>query len=98
MVGVQSIGGLPEPANPERVTERPQRGDTAEAAPHDAVSISPEARRAATVARVLTQSPVADEVRAERVAEVRKSIEQGAYRLQEVVLMLAARLSPYVDT
>ena len=96
MVGVQGIGSIPEPANPRRAQGRASGFDAAGAEARDEVRISPVAQEAASVARLIEEAERQAEVRAEHVAEVKASLERGTYKLQEVVLQVAARVSRYV--
>ncbi len=38
----------------------------------------------------------ASDIRKQQIEEVKARVEEGAYKLQATVLMLAARISPYV--
>ena len=96
MVGVQGIGSIPEPANPRRVQGRASGFDAAGAEARDEVRISPTAQEAVSVARLLKEAERQAVVRAEHIAEVEASLERGTYKLQEVVLQVAARISRYV--
>jgi len=96
MVGVQGIGSIPEPANPRRAQQLAGGLDAADVEAHDEVRISPAGQEAASVARLLEEAERQAEVRAEHIAEVKASLERGTYKLQEVVLQVAARVSRYV--
>lgn len=96
MVGIYGIGQLPEPANPRRVEERTKTAELSSAAVRDEVKISPEGQYSSMAARALATFKNESDIRADRVAQVSKSIEQGSYRLQRVVLIAAARISKYL--
>jgi len=97
MVGVSSIGIYAEPANPRRVNElrteaeRSAADATDESAPvADGVTLGPAAL---VLAKASEQD---DPIRAERIEQIRKSLEQGTYRVQEVLLKVAARIARFV--
>jgi len=97
MVGIYGINGLPEPATntPEstRGKRSQARADVALSTGQDQVSLSPEAQQASTAVRLAEAAKAqSEEIRSERVAEARERLEQGTYRIQEVVLAVAARV------
>lgn len=96
MAGIQGIFGLTSPGGTGPVNERPaKRGDIrAESGTVDHVSISSTARDVAEVSKLAATSP--DEVRRQRVEEARRSIEEGTYRLVNVIELVAARISPHL--
>ena len=94
MVGIQGISGIREPASAHPAEDRRKAAVQRDEAPHDGVEISPEAQRAAEAVQLLGH--VQSEVRAERIAEAKENLEQGTYRLQEVLLRVAARIGAYV--
>ncbi len=96
MVGIQRIIGIREPANTKRADDRGKKVEMHDAAARDGVRISPEAQWAAEVARLLETPESQVDLRAERIAQVKENLEQGTYRVQEVVLLAAARISGYV--
>ncbi|MFA6240567.1 MAG: flagellar biosynthesis anti-sigma factor FlgM [Candidatus Hydrogenedentales bacterium] len=98
MAGILGITGIPEPANIIQPNGRGVRGTTESATKAtDELSISPEAEKAAVAARLLGNSAEDDEVRAELIERARKSIEEGTYRVQQVVMIVAARVSKFLD-
>ena len=97
MVGIEGISGIRQSANTGRGEDRRQRVSTQHTAPHDEVQFSSDARRAEEISRLVAQVNGQSVVRAERVAEAKRDIEQGAYRLQSVVLQVAARVSGHVE-
>jgi anti-sigma28 factor (negative regulator of flagellin synthesis) len=100
MVGVERILGIPELASPKRVgVSRNCSGETATATHNsqDTLSLSPAARDAATIAGLIEKTKEQDGIDDKRVAEVRESLEKGTYKLQSVVLEIAARVAKYVS-
>ena len=94
MVGINGIGGIPEPLpdRPANVRDRKREVESASVR-EDGVQISPEAQEAASSARLAREG---DEIRAEQVAAARERIERGDFRLPEVVAEVARRLSKYL--
>ena len=97
MVGINGIGGIPEPV-PERPANVRDRKREVESAParEDGVRISPEAQEAATSARVANIAREDDGIRADEVAAAKERLERGDFRLPEVVAEVARRLSKYL--
>lgn len=95
MVGINGIGGVPEPTNtgPNRKLPAPPP----EVAPSDDVEISQEAVSASSRGQLITRSEDTSQLRVERIAQAKENLEQGVYRVQEVVLQLADRIAQYVD-
>ena len=97
MVGISGIGFYAEPANPRRVkglqdTEYPAAG------------VADETQRAAdgatlgAAALLLAKANEQDDqLSAQRIDQIRKSLEQGTYRVQEVLLKVAARIAKFVQ-
>lgn len=96
MAGIQGIFGLTAPGGTGPVNERPtKRGEArAESGTIDHLSISSTARDVAEISKLAATSP--DDVRRRRVEEARRSIEEGTYRLLNVVELVAARISPHL--
>ena len=94
MVGIQGIGGTSGPVDAKQVAGRAKA--QAAAPPKDGIEISSEAQQASLVARFreLSQS---DAIREDRVAQAKQNLEQGVYRVQEVVLQVANRLAEFVS-
>ncbi|HNR32336.1 MAG TPA: flagellar biosynthesis anti-sigma factor FlgM [Candidatus Hydrogenedentes bacterium] len=106
MVPIQGVGGAPEPKSDrtEKVrSEREQdvrRATAAESGgkPADDVAvISSEARAAAEIAKLIRLSKTQEDVRADRVAEAKASIERGDYKRPEEVATVAERLMKYLS-
>jgi len=97
MVGIQGVGGVPEP-KPERPAKvREKETDVSQnSLVKDGVLISSEAQAAAKLARTLQSVLETQDVRAERVAAARERIDRGEYRNPEVVAKVAERISKYL--
>ena len=106
MVGIQGLGGVPDP-KPER-TERVRNGRNQDvsrseaaagssAAGEDGLVISSEAKAASEVARIVRLAQSQDDVRADKIAAARESLERGDYRNPDVVGQVADRLLKYFD-
>jgi len=97
MVGINGIGGIPEPLpdRPANVRDRKREVENASVR-EDGVQISSEAREAASSARLASPVRGGDEVRAEQVAAAKERIERGDFKLPEVVAEVARRLSKYL--
>lgn len=98
MVSIQGIGGIPEPGNSKPAQRRGSSdvADTSRVA-DDGVNISAEATQAAKAAEIAAQTRATSDIRDARVAQAKENIEQGAYKLQEVVLEVASRISKYIS-
>lgn len=103
MVGIQGLGGVPEP-KPERPAkvrnerENPTSGGVGGSATpsKDGVQISSEAQAAAEVARLLQVSQTQSDVRLDKVEAARQRIEQGHYKNPDVVAQVAERVNRYL--
>ena len=97
MVGIQGVGGIPEP-KPERPAKvRQKEQDAAQSSlVKDGVLISSEAQAAAKLASTIQALAGSYDVRAERVAGAKERIERGEYRNPEVVAKVAERVSKYL--
>ena len=97
MVGIQGVGGIPEP-KPERPAKvREKETDVSQnSLVKDGVLISSEAQAAAKLARTLQSVLETQDGRAERVAAARERIDRGEYRHPEVVAKVAERISKYL--
>lgn len=98
MVSIKGLGGIPEPKSDRLAKVRDNKANDL-AKPEsskDAVLISSEAQAAASIARTLLEIQNLPDVRADRVAAARQSIEQGDYKRPEVVARVAERISKYL--
>ncbi len=95
MGGIQGIGGLPEPVNLNTANSRSRRPENRPAATtsDDTVRVSPEASNLAKLASVASE---VDEQRAERIAQARENLQNGTYKIQAVLEVVASRISKYL--
>jgi len=99
MVGIQGIGAAPDPANTKQANGSGKRESvrTSLAVTRDDVTITEEAREAAERARMTAAANAnAEAIRAEQVARAKQSIEQGTYKIVDVVRVVAQRISRFV--
>jgi flagellar biosynthesis anti-sigma factor FlgM len=105
MVGIQGLGGVPEPKSggPAKVrTERGQDSQNVSGTPgsssaEDNVSISSEAQAAVEVSRLVQAASSQADIRADRVDAARERLDQGSYKDPAVVSQLADKLLKYLD-
>jgi anti-sigma28 factor (negative regulator of flagellin synthesis) len=97
MVGIQGVGGVPEPKpeRPAKVREK-EKETTQNTLVKDGVLISSEAQAAAKLARTIQVAMESSDVRTERVAGAKERIQRGEYRNPEVVAKVAERISKYL--
>jgi len=93
MVGITGLGGVPEPTpeRPANVRDR-KRTDLDSAKQQDGVTISSEAQKAADVGKLIQASSEMEDVRLQKVAMAKESIESGDYKKPEVVAEVARRI------
>lgn len=94
MVRVGSIDAFSELA-PAKAAPAASRTEEKRAVKADTVEVSTDAQQAAEVFRIASTN-AGSEIRQELVEAARKRIEEGTYRLQSVVTLVAARLTQYV--
>ena len=95
MVGIQGIGGVPEP-KPDRPAENRGRGDDvapAAKSSQDDVVISNEAQAAASLAKIIQATGDQPDIRPERVAAAKEAIERGDHHKIEVLQTVAERIN-----
>ncbi len=97
MVGIQGIGEIPEPANSRQVQGRSKSSDSTPARATDGVRISEAAVKATEVADLVARTVDQSGLRHERIEQAKRNIEQGTYRIQEIVLRVADRLAQLVE-
>ena len=95
MVGIQGIGGVPEPKpeRPANVRDNRKNEASQKAASGDDVVISSEAQAAAQVAKIVQASEGQGDVRPERVEAAREALERGDFKNPEVVQAVAERIN-----
>jgi anti-sigma28 factor (negative regulator of flagellin synthesis) len=99
MIGVQGIGGVPEPANSNRADAGAKSSSVRRTSmfSRDEVKLSEEALAASRLTELVEQAEERNaEVRTERVAELQSKLEQGSHQVNEVVRFVAARVSSVV--
>ncbi len=106
MVGIQGLGGTPEPKSGGPTKVRSERdavttsrtGNSTAVTPtgEDNVQISSEAQVAAEVARLVQTSNTQTDIRADRVEAARARIEQGTYKNPDVVSQVADKILKYL--
>lgn len=100
MVGVQGVGGVPEPSKSDRSNaahdnaNTPVSGDSESSS--DNVAISSEAQAAAKIAATLKSIEGQPDIRADRVAEAKAAIERGDYKKPEIVASVAEQVSKHL--
>lgn len=95
MIGIGSIEALTDlSALAQKPTKA--RNDEKRSAKSDTVEVSTDAQKAADAARLAAASDSGSEIRKEAVEAARKRIEEGAYRIQNMVHLVAARVTQYV--
>ncbi|MCH8204740.1 MAG: flagellar biosynthesis anti-sigma factor FlgM [Candidatus Hydrogenedentes bacterium] len=97
MVGIQGIGGVPEP-KPERPANvrNSKQSPSAEGASSDGVVISSEAQAAAVVAKSIQVTQGQIDIRTERVEAAKEAIERGDFKKPEIVEVVAGRVSKFL--
>ncbi len=94
LAGIQALGAN-APLSAKRAEEAPQRESQAVAEDH--LDLSPESLQAAVLARMAAD--LADsEVRREKVEEAKRQIQEGTYRVVNIVNVVASRISGVVAT
>ena len=97
MVGMYGIDGVSELVNTKRAQPREKPAVPPKAAKEDQISLSHEAEETLAAARLGASGRAETDARAERIQCAKKNIEDGAYRVQEVVRLVAARISRYIS-
>jgi len=97
MIGVTGVGNGSSPVVASRPSARLSRKPPGPSSDRDAIEISAAARSVSqAMVGLLSRSAEETEVRAERVAQARELMEQGAHRVQAVVLQVASRLTKFI--
>lgn len=98
MIGIQGIGGVQEPSGSKPATGRSKESEKANApASPDGVSISAEGEKAFEAGTILHQSGEMSDVRTVKIERARENLENGTYKVQDVVRQVASRLTKYVS-
>lgn len=95
IIGIGAVDGTNEPVPTNKKGRDRAHVPKAEA---DAVAISSEAAQAADATRLVREAEkVAEhELQLKRIEEAKRSIEEGTYKVQSVVLEIASRITGYV--
>jgi len=88
---ISGVGGVPRPIDNRPAASRRQE-EAESVRREDGVEISPEARRAAEVSRLVQTAKSLPDVREDRVERARDNIESGRHHDEEVVRQTAERL------
>jgi len=98
MVGISGIGIYAEPANPRRVNELRTKAEPLAAGVADEPAPLADGATLGTAALILAKASEQDDpIREQRIDQIRKSLEEGTYRLQEVLLKVAARIARFLQ-
>lgn len=93
--GIGAVDGMNEPVpNNKKARERAK----VSANGSDAVAISSEATQAADATRLVRDAEklAQHQIQQQRIEEAKRSIEEGTYKVQSVVLEIASRITGYV--
>lgn len=97
MVGIQGVGGIPEPKSDRPAKIREKEADVGQKTlVKDGVLISSEAQAAAKLAKTIQAATSQVDVRTDRVAAARERIDRGDYKNPDVVAKVAERVSKYL--
>lgn len=94
MVRIGNIEGLLD-AVPASTGNNRARTEAKRAAKTDSVEVSTDALKTAAVFKIASTEGTS-EVRQDMVDAARKRLEEGTYRMQNVVQLVAARIASYV--
>ena len=98
MDGMEGIPGIPDTAG----TRRPPRGAKAPAvavlaAPSDKVAFSDASKELAAAGHIESSSELKAAIREEKIRVAKERIEQGIYRVNDVVAQVAQRIGAYIE-
>ena len=104
MVGIQGLGGIPEPKSGGPTKVRNDRDENARdvsstagsSSAEDNVNISSEAQAAVEVARLVQASSTQSDIRADKVEAARQRLESGSYKDPAIVSQVADKISKYL--
>ena len=104
MVGIQGLGGVPEPKSGRPDKLKNERDAAAQNAvksdsgqSQDAVRISSEAQAAAELSRLVQLAQDVDDVRLNKVEAAREHIANGDYKKPEVVRQVADQILKHIS-
>lgn len=98
MVGIQGLGGIPEPISerPAKVREEKEKNLTQKTSTQDDVVISTEAQAAAQLTSAVKAARQTSDVRTEKVDAARERLARGDYKNPDVVAQVAQKISKYL--
>ena len=98
MVGIQGLGGIPEPKSerPAKVRDGKDSSTLKSAPLKDDVVISSEAQAAARLAGSVEIAKTQAGIRTDKVQAAKERIDNGDYKKPEVVAKVAERISKYL--
>ncbi len=98
MVGIQGIGGVPEPKpdRPENARDHSAPPVESGSASQDDVLISNQAHAAARLAATINAAQEQPDIRADRVEQAKQAIERGDYKNPDIVAQVAARIDKHL--
>jgi anti-sigma28 factor (negative regulator of flagellin synthesis) len=98
MVGISGIGFYATPANPRRVNDLQADAQPSVASAAGEPALAADGATLGAAALFLSKAIEQDDpVDTARIEQIRKSLEQGTYRVQEVLLKVAARIAKFVQ-
>ena len=97
MIGVQGVGGVQEPNGPKPASGRPKQADEPKAPSSDAASFSSAAELASVAESIIQKSAGTSETREAKVEQARRNLEEGTYKVQDVVRQVASRLTKFIS-
>jgi anti-sigma28 factor (negative regulator of flagellin synthesis) len=102
MVGINGLGGIPEPKSERPANTKTERTDASASSSKyslgssDDVNISLEAKAAAELGRIVALTRTQDEIRAEKVEAAKQRLLAGSYRDPEVISKVAEKLLKFM--
>ena len=97
MIGVQGVGGVQEPNGPKPASGRPKQAEEPKAPVSDGASFSSAAESAAVAESIIQKSAETSETREAKVEQARRNLEEGTYKVQDVVRQVASRLTKFIS-
>jgi len=98
MVGIVKLDGLPGSLPVGAGGEKVKSQQTSTSKSQDSLQLSNEAKTAVGIADYLSAAGADPEVRQERIEQARKNIEDGAYRMNAVLKLVAGRVNKQLKT
>lgn len=98
MGGVEGILGIPDPAaarSPLRAAKAPAAVKLLAA--KDEVAFSGAAKELATAGQRAAAAEIKAAMREDKIRQAKESIEQGTYRVNDIVAQVAQRIGAYIE-